>query len=86
MVDRYEGFATSILGPAAHGFAIVPSDTADLAEVTRAIYVGGGGNVVAQLLTGAEVTFAAVPSGSILPIRALRIRPASTATNLVGLS
>lgn len=86
MVDRFQGHATSIEGPAAHGFAVMPNDTTDLPEVTRAIYVGGAGTVVAQLLSGAEVSFASVPAGSILPIRALRIRTASTATNLVGLS
>ncbi|KQX42489.1 hypothetical protein ASD04_00505 [Devosia sp. Root436] len=86
MTDRYEGHATSIQGPATHGFAIVPSDASDLVEVTRAIYVGGAGDVTARLLSGADVTFTAVPAGSVLPIRAIRIGTASTATNLVGLS
>ncbi|WP_338719499.1 hypothetical protein [Devosia sp. XK-2] len=86
MVDRFQAHAASMEGPATHGFAITPSDAADLSEVTRAIYVGGAGNLAVRLLSGADVTFAAVSAGTVLPIRALRVLTASTATNLVGLS
>lgn len=86
MVDRYEGHANSLEGPASHGFAITPNDTVDLEEVTRAIYVGTAGNIVMRLQSGAEVTFTAVPAGTVLPARAVRIRTATTAGNLVGLS
>lgn len=85
-MDRFDGHASSLDGPAAHGFAITPNDANDLPEVTRAIYVGGGGTLVARLLSGAELSFANVPAGTILPLRATRITTASTATLLVGLS
>ena len=67
-------------------FAISPSDTADFAYVVRGIYVGTAGNIVAITEGGTAVTFANVPVGTVLPIRARRVNNASTtASNLVGL-
>jgi hypothetical protein len=85
-MDRFDGHASGLDAPAAHGFEITPDDATDLPEITRAIYVGGGGTLVARLQSGAELIFAGVPSGSILPIRTVRVTTAGTATSLVGLS
>ncbi|WP_417310546.1 spike base protein, RCAP_Rcc01079 family [Devosia sp.] len=86
MQDRYSSRAAGSDGPATHGFAITPDDGSDLAETTRAIYVGTAGDLVAVLTSGAELTFASVPSGSVLPVRADRIRATATsAGDLIGL-
>lgn len=86
MTDRYSGHAKSLSSPADHGFPISPSDSLDLTEPTRAIYVGTGGNLAVTLLSGAELTLANIPTGSIVPIRIRRIKATNTtATNLVGL-
>jgi hypothetical protein len=86
MTDRYSSHAKSLSSPADHGFSISPSDTVDLAETTRALYVGTGGNIAATLRSGADITLANVPTGSVLPIRFQRIKATNTtATNLVGL-
>lgn len=75
-----------VSAPAGNFAAITPSDATDLTFVTRAVYVGTGGNVVAVDAAGTAVTFSNVPDGSILPIRASRINSTSTtATNLVAL-
>lgn len=67
--------------------SITPDDANDLSFVTRAIYVGGGGNDVAVVLaSGDTVTFKAVPTGTVLPIRVARVKSTgTTATNLVAL-
>lgn len=66
--------------------AITPSDSVDLPSVTRGVYVGGDGNVVAVSEAGVAVTFANVSAGAILPIRARRINATgTTATGLVAL-
>ncbi len=71
--------------PASSAFAITPGND-EFAVVTRGVYVGGAGSVVAQLAGDAStVTFSGVPAGAVLPIRAKKITAASTATNMVGL-
>jgi hypothetical protein len=50
-----------------------------------AIYVGGAGNLVVELLSGQSVTFNSVPAGTIIPVQCVRVLNTSTATNLVAL-
>lgn len=86
MPDRYKNRAESLEGPAAHAFSVVPNDTAPLPEVTRALYVGGDGNVSVELLSGAVVTLAAVQAGTLLPLRISKVRATgTTADQMVGL-
>lgn len=86
MSDRYERHIPSLSDPAALAFEITPSDV-DLAVPTKAIYVGGMGNVVVVAVqSDSAVTFASVPAGTILPVRAKRVTSATTATDLVGLT
>lgn len=76
----------SINAPAGRYAAVAPSDSADLAFVSRAIYVGGDGNIAAVSPEGQTVTFVGVPAGTILPIRCARINSTgTTATNLVAM-
>ncbi|SIQ73751.1 hypothetical protein SAMN05880582_103175 [Rhizobium sp. RU20A] len=86
MPDRYASNASSLTAPASHGFAITPSDTADLPETTRAVYVGAAGTLVVRLSSGATVTFANVPAATLLPLRCERIlQSGTTAGSLVGI-
>ena len=72
--------------PARQFVAITPSNTTDLDGLTKAVYVGGAGNLVAVDWTGATCTFTGVLAGTVLPIRVRRINSTSTtATNLVAL-
>jgi hypothetical protein len=65
-------------------FAITKSDTVNFTQ-EAAIYVGGSGDVVAVGVDDIAVTFSAVPAGTILPIRAIRVNStATTATSMVG--
>lgn len=85
MTDPYLGDPPS--NPADDWFPISPDDAADLAQVPRAIHVGGnGGAVVCRNRRGVEATFW-LEQGSILPIRPVRIlATGTTATGLVGLA
>jgi hypothetical protein len=66
--------------------AITTSDTVSLTGVTRAVYVGGAGNITAVMFNGDVVLFTAVPVGTMLPIRCTRINAtATTATALVAM-
>lgn len=85
-VDKFSQSDIATQAPASSAFAITPNDSEELAFVTRAVYVGGEGSVVAKLDSDSStVTFAAVPAGSVLPIRARLITTSSTATDMVGL-
>lgn len=87
MPDPFENAGTSLDSPASRAEAISPHDTNPLGTPTRAIYVGGTGDVVLRAIgSAADVTFKAVPAGSVLPVRASHVRSTSTtATHLVAL-
>lgn len=71
--------------PAFDAFEITTSDTAEFDYVVRALYVGVGGDVIVTTVNGNDVTFVGVPAGSILPIRCVRVKIASTASSIVGM-
>jgi hypothetical protein len=86
MPDPFSSHSPGLESPAAHGFAVTPSDGADLADVTRALYVGGSGNLALTLLSGATLTFTGVAGGTLLPLRARAVKATgTTATSIVGL-
>jgi hypothetical protein len=86
MPDRFQYSTPSLSGPAAHAFSVTPNDASDLAETTRALYVGAAGSVAAVMASGATVTFASVPSGTTLPVRVTRVlATGTTATTILAL-
>lgn len=86
MADRFENHSASLSGPATHGFEITPNDGSDLAETTRAIFVGVSGDITVVLVSGANLTFSGVIGGTVLPIRVQAVKSTgTTAANLLGL-
>ena len=86
MPDRFETSATGLTAPAIHGFAITPHDANEVAETTRAVYVGTAGNLSVVLLSGAAIVFSGLAGGTVLPIRVRQIKATgTTAGALVGL-
>lgn len=89
MADKKQFAQSSTQQPAAEALEVTPADS-DLplygAAYTRAIYVGGEGNLTVRM-AGQEndVTFVAAPAGTLLPIRVSQVRAATTATNIVAL-
>lgn len=70
--------------PAGYGVAVTPSDSVVI-QMTRALYVGVGGNIRVTDIND-NVTYVNVPSGSILPIQVSKVLATSTtATNIVAL-
>lgn len=72
--------------PAANAAAVTPSDTVDLTNTSRAVYVGGAGDLKVDMADQGTVTFSGVPAGTVLPIRVTRIYNTGTAaTNILVL-
>lgn len=66
-------------------FAIAPSDTVDLAQPARALFVAVSGDVSLTTLAGTHVTFQNVAAG-LFPVAATRVwATGTTATGLRGL-
>lgn len=87
-VDSFSSFVDSPIAPASRCFSVVPSDDAELAVVTKALYVGSGGDVVLRAVDAvADVTFRNVSAGSTLDVRVRAVRAAgTTAADIVGLA
>lgn len=73
-------------GPAHYAVAVTPNDGADLADTSRALYIGGAGDVKVDMLGSGTVTFVGVAAGTVLPLRADRVyATGTTATSIVAL-
>lgn len=86
MSDPFKDASLSAESPASNAYAISPHVSNELPFVTRAVYIGGAGNITGRLVgDSADVTFTNVVAGTILPVRFRFIRTTSTATLMIGL-
>ncbi|WP_239024916.1 spike base protein, RCAP_Rcc01079 family [Sphingomonas corticis] len=76
---------TALTAPADDLFAIVPSDTVDLATVPKALYCAVAGNVALRGTGNTTITIPVV-AGQIVPIRARRVMATGTTATMVGLA
>lgn len=87
-IDVFEQLSVSSITPSDNCFPIAPNDNAELPYLTKAIYIGSGGDLV--LLIGnspTPVTFRNTVAGSILDVRVRAVRSTgTTAGDLVGLA
>lgn len=85
--DRFGTLGNNQLhDPAVGGFAITKSDSVELQEVTRKLYVGTAGTLTVVMATGQTVAFlgTGLPNG-IHELRVKQVKTGGTADNLVGL-
>jgi hypothetical protein len=85
LTDRYQGMSPSLSSPYVGGAAITKSDTVVI-EVTRAVYVGGTGDIKVTYQDGSVDTLKSVPAGTLLQIRVSLVwSTGTTATNISAL-
>lgn len=87
MPDTFENFTVGLNSPTcAHAEAVdISASDHTCTNTTRFLYVGGTGDVIATI-DGTDITFAAVPAGERLPIRATVIKQTgTTATDMVAM-
>ena len=65
-------------------YLVVPNDTTEI-PVTRALYVGVGGDIHVVMADGQTATFVSVPTGIILPIQVSKVLVATVATDILAL-
>lgn len=83
--DPHASHAAGLESPYAHGAAVTPSDTVDLATYARALYIGGTGSGSLKVTTvgGSTITLVGLTAGTLLPIRVKRVFAADT--NVTGI-
>ena len=86
MTDTFQNNIPGLNSPAEHAVLLTPSDSVDLTNFSRALYVGGAGNIKVTTVGGETLLFTGVLAGSILPIRVSRVwATTTTATTIVAL-
>lgn len=84
ILDAFQGYSPNTQSPVTHAVSVVPDDAIDLGHLTRALYVGTGGDVRVTLADGGTLTFVNMVQGWH-PIRVSRIwASGTTADHLVG--
>lgn len=82
-MDSFSNFPTTPISPARSASVVAPSDSTALPTVSRAVYIGQGGDLAVTMVDGEQVVFEAVPSGSLLPIRISGV--SATGTSAAGI-
>ena len=88
--DPYQGSSPGFSAPLGHAFDITPNDSTQLTTFTRAVWVGTGGDLKADLVgdgsgNGGTVTFSNIADGTLLAVRVAKVyATGTTATDLVG--
>lgn len=69
--------------PLTHAEAVTPHDTNELTNVSRAIWVGGAGNMAIVTKEGETVTIPGIPAGTMLWVRAKQVKSTNTTATLI---
>jgi hypothetical protein len=78
--------SNNVVDPGSNAAAVTPNDSTDLTYTTRALFVGGAGNIAVTMAGGQSVTFTGVPAGALLPIRVTRVlSTGTTATTITAI-
>lgn len=86
MADTFPRHTDTAFSSARRLLAVTPHDTNEIIDPTKAIFIGGAGNISIIAVDDTTSVTLAVQSGQILPIRAKIIRATgTTATGIVAL-
>jgi hypothetical protein len=84
--DNFASFQDGLTSPAENAVAVTPHNSTDLAVASRALWVGGAGNISVEMVGGqSAVVFTGIPAGTWMPLRVTRVNSTSTtATSIVS--
>jgi hypothetical protein len=70
--------------PATDGEAVTPHNSTNMTNVSRALWVGGAGNITAVMHpSGTVLLFSGIAAGTLLPIRVSRVNSTGTTATLI---
>ena len=85
MGDTFKNYASRLDSPASNAMEVTENDSTDLSNISRAVYIGGDGDLTVEMAGGQVVAFTGLLAGTLLPIRVKKVKTATTATNVVVL-
>ena len=88
MTNPFNNASTNpnIDAPAENAVEVTPSDTVDLANTSRALYIGGDGTVKVITVGGQTTSFVNVVAGTIIAVQVTRVLATGTdATAIVNM-
>lgn len=83
MVDTFDSHAVSITAPPSNASPVVPDDNTDLPFVSRALYIGGTGDLRVLTHGGQDVTYTGVSGTKVIRVQRV-FATGTTATNIVS--
>lgn len=86
IVDNFSDYSSGLSGPIFGGFDIIPSDTDEIPQVTRAIMVSQSGDLSVELKSGDAIVLKNLIPGAVYPFRVGKVLfTGTTATGITGL-
>ena len=82
-IDNFSRLPSLTSDPATNAVLVSPNDSTDLANVTRAVYVGTTGNMKVTMQDSGTVLFTGIAAGTTLPIRVTRIWSTTTTASTI---
>ena len=85
MPDRFVNFPSQLSNPFTDAVTVTKSDTVDLPDVSRGLFIPTAGAIRVTFMSGAVLTVS-VPAGAQLPWRVTRVHATgTTATTVLAL-
>lgn len=81
--DTFETYIPSLVDSARHAAVVTASDTVDLTAVSRALWIGGAGNINVITQGGETVLISGIQAGTLIPIRVSRVLSTNTTATLI---
>jgi hypothetical protein len=76
--DQYSTYAPNLGSPAVGGFAIVPHDTNEVTQITRALRIGTADGTLSVIMADGSALIIPVVAFEILPFRVKKVMAATT--------
>lgn len=84
--DNFASHVPGTTSPAGNAVAVTPHNSTDLTIASRALWIGGAGNISVEMVGGqSAVVFTGIPAGTWMPLRVTRVNSTNTtATSIVA--